>query len=549
MLATLRSWQRASPDTAVENLKKAGTIREMTNTTRALPYGVKASLNRLLAEPDLELKLVAGSVARADREMHGIHLTEILEVDKWLAEGWVMMTTGVLLHRNPQAQRTLIRVLHGMNATGLGYCLDIVTRNVPAALLDEARKLGFPLFAMPLHIKARDVATRANRMILANDDTMFQQALSTQDVFFERFDAVADTDWLPERQLVDNLAVLLDLPVSFHSNDGQVPAGDDGIGRLLSTAPTHAPIKQSNGSEDLLIVPARVGSIFVGWVVVALSHGRDWQVAMNMTVAVARLVALAVLSRKRPATNDRAIRQELMGQVLAMDSARSDGVDVVRLLGQNGALTSLQGLGFEPGKAVRASVIENSSGDGIIDTLHRLGLPYIFLHRDGVLHLMTQVPLPELLAAFEANEGTIGGVGGEVDNVTDLRRSLDQAAAAIHTARAEVGQQGLPDVGRCVVFDDMPISAWMIYNDRLASPIDKAEREVAALRANEAVFETVVTYFATGLDVAACADKLFIHPNSVRYRLSRAEATLQVSLQNPAVISDLYLALRVLGEL
>ncbi len=526
----------------------------MHNSSTTLPYVRRASLNRLLAEDDLELRLVSGTAASADRAMNGIHLTEILEVDRWLAEGWVLMTTGILLQRNPHAQRKLVRDLHRMNASGLGYCVDIVTRNVPAALLAEARELGFPLFVMPLHIKARDVATRANRMILANDDTLFQQALSTQDVFFERFEVAAETDWLPERQLVDNLAELLGLPVSFHSNDSGVPGDGDLVGQELLTAPTHAPIKQRSGAEELLIVPARVGAIFVGWVVVKVPPDLgDGQVAMNTTVAVARLVALAVLSRKRPASNDRSIRQELMGQLLGLTRRAGSGLDAVRYLGRAGTLSALQDLGFEPGQVVRGVVVEGGSGadlDAVLETLYRLTAPYVFVQRDATLTLMIQMPIDKLKAALEAEGAVTASVGGEIDSVIDIRNSLEQAEATLRFVHLAAGPEGYPtDQMRCVVFDELPMSAWMVHHDQSGSPVAKAERELAPLHSNQAVFDTVVAYFLSGLDVATCAEKLFLHPNSVRYRLRRAEEILRVSLHSPAAISDLYLMLRVLGEL
>lgn len=525
----------------------------MSNSEKAIPYGVRPTLNRLLAEPDLELRLLAGSTARADRTMQGIHLTEVLDVDKWLAEGWVMMTTGFQLQRDPQAQRTLIRTLDGINATGLGYCVDVVTRHVPSALLDEARRLNFPLFAMPLHIKARDVATRANRMILANDDTLFRQAQATQDLFFEHFEISGTSDWLPERQLVANLAAFLDLPVQFHPSDGLSMAASDPVARMLLTAPTHAPIKQRSGDDDLLIVPARVGAIFVGWVVVTVPREiSTGQVALNTTIAVARLVALAVVSRKRPATSDRAVRQEVMGQLLS-PGRTAEGVNPMRRLDGAGTLSALQDLGFRPGEPVRGCVLQRRDGeadrrrdtlfDNAVEALHRTGAPYAFLTTDASMVVMAQMPLEDLLAVL-AETGCDVGVGGEVASVVDLARSVEQANSVLQMGDPLTRDRTKP---RCLVFDDLPLSAWMVHHH--TGGHDRAHRELAVLRSHPAVFETVVTYFETGMDVARCADKLFIHPNSVRYRLSKAEEYLHASLHDPAVIADLYLAMRLCGDL
>lgn len=516
----------------------------MSNPDGAIPYGVRPTLNRLLAEPDLELRLVAGSTARADRTMQGIHLTEVLDVDKWLAEGWVMMTTGIQLQRDPRAQRRLIRTLDSIGAGGLGYCVDIVTRHVPAALLDEARRLDFPLFVMPLHIKARNVATRANRMILANDETLFRQAQATQDLFFEHFEVSGTAEWLPERQLVDNLSVFLGLPVQFYANDGLSMAATDPIVRILLTAPTHGPIKQRNGEDDLLIVPARVGAIFVGWVVVTVPQQiSDGQVALNTTIAVARLVALAVVSRKRPATSDRAVRQEIMGQLLS-PGRTTENIDPMRRLDAAGTWSALQDLGFQPGEPVRGCVVQTAFDDAVA-ALHRTGAPYAFLMTDTALVTMTQMPIEALLAALRDCPGDVG-IGGEVDTVVDLARSVEQARTALKATILTVPSEE-PGKYRRAVFDDLPLSAWMVHQ-HTGDP-ERANRELAALRKQPAVFETVVSYFQVGMDVLRCAERLFVHPNSVRYRLGKAEETLQASLRDPAVIADLYLALRLCGDL
>lgn len=519
----------------------------------APPYGHSPTLARLLDEPDLELKLVAGSPERVGRVMNGIHLTEILEVDRWLAAGWVMMTTGVLLRRKPAAQRALVRDLDRIGATGLCYCVDIVTRNVPAALLDEARRLDFPLFAMPLHIRARDVATRANRMILTNDDTLFQQWLSSQDLFFEGFDSVTQPDWLPERQLIDNLASLLGLPVVYRSADDVAPARDDTVGQILLTAPTHAPITRRTDDADLLIVPARVGALFVGWIVVSLPpDSTDDQPALKSTGAVARLVALAVLSRKRTTVNAHAIRQELMGQILGLTSRARTPDELLEQLGRDGVLSALQDVGFQPGEPIRALLVESdvpAALDAVLEDLDAREAPYVFAKRDLRLTVIASLPAEAITTMVERNGRVTAGVGSE-SGIGQLARSLEQARAALEaTARQERSDGRTKQPARCLVFDDLPISSWMLYRNELGPLTDKASQEIAALRSNRAVFETLVTYFANDMDVARCAETLFIHPNSVRYRLGRVEQALQISLQEPAAISNLYLALRIFGEL
>ncbi|WP_192497035.1 PucR family transcriptional regulator [Gulosibacter chungangensis] len=60
---------------------------------------------------------------------------------------------------------------------------------------------------------------------------------------------------------------------------------------------------------------------------------------------------------------------------------------------------------------------------------------------------------------------------------------------------------------------------------------------------HETILETVVTYLATNLSAPKTAEILFLHTNTVRYRLSRAEELLGESLSSPFTLADLVLAL------
>ena len=52
-----------------------------------------------------------------------------------------------------------------------------------------------------------------------------------------------------------------------------------------------------------------------------------------------------------------------------------------------------------------------------------------------------------------------------------------------------------------------------------------------------------MAYFDHDLDVPAAAAELHLHPNSLRYRLTRIEEVLGRSLKRPATIAELHIAL------
>jgi purine catabolism regulator len=57
------------------------------------------------------------------------------------------------------------------------------------------------------------------------------------------------------------------------------------------------------------------------------------------------------------------------------------------------------------------------------------------------------------------------------------------------------------------------------------------------------LLETLLAFFADGLDTGRTAERLHLHPNSLRYRLGRIETVLGRPLRDPATIAELQLLL------
>ena len=67
---------------------------------------------------------------------------------------------------------------------------------------------------------------------------------------------------------------------------------------------------------------------------------------------------------------------------------------------------------------------------------------------------------------------------------------------------------------------------------RLLLPLDRADEERGSrLRA------TLLAYYASGGSVEKTAEALFLHRNSVRYRLDRVRAMLGLNIDHPDVIA------------
>lgn len=89
----------------------------------------------------------------------------------------------------------------------------------------------------------------------------------------------------------------------------------------------------------------------------------------------------------------------------------------------------------------------------------------------------------------------------------------------------------------------MDPSTWLLARRQSPQDKDKLNRFVEPLSADSELKQTVISYLVNDLDVAKVASVLFVHPNTVRYRLKKAEVLVGGSLSSSRMITNLYLAL------
>jgi DNA-binding PucR family transcriptional regulator len=98
-------------------------------------------------------------------------------------------------------------------------------------------------------------------------------------------------------------------------------------------------------------------------------------------------------------------------------------------------------------------------------------------------------------------------------------------------------------------FDDLDVVTQLLAEvpkERLAAT---AAPIAALLAENPIQLEALRAYFTMNRDVKAAADSIFLHPNTLRYRLERLEHSLGRSLREPSVTASLYCVLTLMPDL
>ena len=147
-------------------------------------------------------------------------------------------------------------------------------------------------------------------------------------------------------------------------------------------------------------------------------------------------------------------------------------------------------------------------------------------------------PADVVAAAFDPGPVVLGPV---VANLTDAKLSADAAHSGLRVAH------GWPDAPRPVHADDLlPERALAGDQDARQALIDTVFTPLAA--AGGSVLETVESYLSCGSSIETTSRTLFVHANTVRYRLKRAAEVTGLTPSHPRDSYTLRLAV-TLGRL
>jgi purine catabolism regulator len=497
------------------------------------PTRPRLCLADLLAEEPFRLTLVTGGPECAHREVRGAHAVEVEEPARWLARGWVMLTTGVRLRGNTQAQRALVPSLDEAGVSALGFGVGLGFKNVPAALVKAAAERGFPVFAVPYDTPFREIVQFVERSLSGGEEQVFRRLTALQRYLV---DALRTPE--PERAMVDRLAGFLDAGVMLLGADGEpeIVAGKPPVAELRSeirAQPVGLMELEAGGWHAVATPIATRSGQGARWLVLASPRpGFIGKLAKPAAEATAPL--LAAMARLGEVVRD----QELAVKAALLDEA----LEPVRVRDLQPLAARAAAFGIDFSAAARLVVIRRSGdlvdvrGD-LVAAFEQARIPHLVQQRDGALTALIQGGDAEIGAALgplaETRQLSIG-VGRAIRAIADAHHSLRDAELA--AARAQGGP-------RIVRFEDFDLGTFMVSEippERLGP---KVEEILSVLHANPPLHEAICAYFAHDLDIAATAVSLHMHRNSLRYRLARLEQLLGRSLKQPATIAALYLAL------
>lgn len=506
------------------------------------------TLHDVISEPHLGLvSLVPGN---PDAPVTGAHTSDIHNPAEWLEPHTVLLTTGlrfVSAEQDEHLAERLVAELQKAGVVALFFGVGVYFDQVPAKLLGACKRVGFPLYTVAHDVPFYRIESFINQSQASPDAYQQKRALWLSNDLLQSLSAEN-----PVHALIVRLAMACRGTAVLYDNSGRIiESSGDGPTHLIWRELHHG----SNGPEPLVIgqwgVMARP--------LVLRGDGFTLAVASRNHRVVEDLgdVLLETTQRLLAAVNgitrfsDSRQRHENT-QLLTM---LQDGIPVAREFRHWERMRAFR---FTPYESLRAVVAANLEQQPINPTFTEQLLRRAEASGLGLL-LAENGRTPESPPGFHAvvsnstaldawleltDRSVFVGLSEPYSDLAESPAAFREAEAAAGIAGRQVQAAkaaGSTNYQGIVRMDEVDPSTWLLARRQTTADKDKLKRFGAALRADSELMHTVVCYLANEQDVAKVASVLFVHPNTVRYRLRKAETLLGGSISDARIIANLYL--------
>ncbi len=530
----------------------------------------------LVDEPDLGLTLVAGSQG-LHRQVGGVHISEMVDPTPWLAPRDVLLTTGIRIRDDPDTQRELVRRLSQAGMAALAIAKGVDLEAAPDALRQAADEHGLPLLEVDYQTPFRAITSYIFTGLLSSDMHRLRRSLSVQSHLLSLMVEDRGTD-----HLVSSLSMLIGATVVVFDAGGQVVSQAQQKVHLdaAQTARIWQTYRDADRGGEL---PREIGidHLRLAFREVRL-HGRIHQVlalalparthlsefADVVLTYAQKLLALDLLKSRDSLLLQRKLRADLLdellqgGEGLDADAAESRlaaiDLDPHRdlLVGVVEAVRLAEGLAARGlGAPEQAQEVRHQLHDSLEATLANGRVPAITAaHGDTVVILLQPAPAPPqetrlLGERLRADAGAVLVWARLAAGFSEPFRGAERVARAAAQAREALRLARAGDHSGVVLFGELGPSIRLLENlsgEQLAlfrqTTVEPLEEHDAAH--GDQLVETLRAFLDEGRSVSRAAKRLFVHENTLRYRLKKIEALLGLDLDVTETLVDLYLGLR-----
>ncbi len=536
------------------------------------------------------IRLVAGET-KSDNKIRNVNIIDNPDSYDWLKSGDFILTTGYIFKDNPKQLITVLDNLAKINCAGLGFKVRRYFESIPDELISHANKLNVPVIEIPIKYSLSDVSNEINDELHKQEESLLKDYMSIHNKFNEcslvgkGMHGILST----LSEFVKNPTVFFDgeyrfvekcdphnllahlklkkfdkiLPEEFLN---QFPSEIIGKSKIISRR-----FPDENGSLVARIAVLEDEDESYGYIMV-FEHQQ--QIDDIGFLALECSLAPAIIERvKLKQINEvkHQLRQDFFDDLL---SGKIESVNAVTSLAE---LHRMNAKGTYMCQVIKLSNAEKAFGSNeeqlnkflafkkkIIEKIERIsatqGYNTVSIHRANLIITFIKVndlssyknaksflkDFPNVVSNYILTNEDVEfsvGIGSPIADYLNIRKSYFQAISAIEYA----GEQKSNSIS---FYEDCMLDHLLNCiedSNAISEFIDVSLGKLIAYDKNHSanMVATLEAYFESNANVSNAAKKLFLHRNSLIYRIEKIKEILDSDLKNASDLLMLQIGLRL----
>ncbi len=538
-----------------------------------------------------EAVLLAGAAGQ-DRLITSVNIMEVPHIARFVKPDELLLTTVYPIKDDPEVQATLVPTLveRGLAALAIKP-VPLWLHEIPPMMLAQAEELGFPLIRLPDNASFNEIINPILGEILNRQATMLMR---NEQVHRTLTSIVLDGGSLAE--IAQMLASLLQAPVSIHNARlrllayrapaPETPPGEGQMAALAQelagrTAELREAVRGQRGPVvttvdghelGLVIHPVTVAGEDYAYLIVWEGPAPVRRSDLNAIEQAATVVALEIAKLRAVAEVEKRFRASfiedlIQGKIKSRAEALTRGEvygwdlssDFTPLLIEIDDLHQLYSAGERKAdlaqalrrvwEVVASAVNQHAPGSLAVD----LGSRILILFRPPPSRGHQGCSSAhELALRLQKNLGREGGLpaasiglGRSFDDILRLRAGFEQASKALEVGRIVNGPGAITDFDKLGIYRILadsrdPQELERFAHDLLGGLLTSDRHTTAEL------IRTLETVLRCNGNLRLAARELFVHYNTLRYRVARIEEITKMDLDSAEDRLNLQVALKIL---
>lgn len=510
---------------------------------------------------------IIGGLSGSNREVQHVNMMDAPDITDFLNEGDLLVTTGYHLKDEPELLGDLIVHMSNRGCAGLGIKTKRFLHHIPDSILELADQLAFPIIDLPDQLRLADIANQTLSYILDIRTSELQHAVSIHKRFTEHIMSGKGLG-----ALLQNVSRLLDFPVllvdhhlrllTSSSKDTKV-SNDLEHSLQLVTGAAYTSFTLLSSKSAFSVFPIFTHEKKCGhFIVEGFISITDKQKILTIEQA-ANVISFELLKDNALKQYTKRARNEFFSNfVEGLFTSESEIENRGKELNLKREQKYVCVAGKLDRKLSEASFIENQIiSDTVFEFLEgrltSLSLPAHFFMKSDIGVLLIEAgeywgEANQMISAWlnqmqndisRLFRQTISfGVSNVCHVLFDVPESYSEATDALQTGYLSGNAQfvqfyhtkDIAEILRMVPADDLR----NFYTYTLQKLSDLHHEE-------QSLLNTLSIYLETHCQISETAKRLYVHRNTVIYRLEKCEEILGVSLKDPDTTLRLRLAFRI----